>query len=224
MAGYIGYDPDALDRLVAAMRTAATELTQIRTTDIEAAGPIGRVRAAQATLETTWLPIVTGMRGCVALTGFTPTRLDGSDVRASELFVLQGYGWQIVTDPGGRLDTDTGPVTASEARAIAALLSSPRAQQLLDTDEERSWLSGRLERILADPRLAEDFRRNLDARSALAIIGDARFAAAARPGRSRQTASSTTRSPRARRSLPPATTTIGCATSSTSSTPTPARS
>lgn len=175
---FMGYDPERIGWLREAMRTAATGLAAIRSSDPAIATSIARIRTVQRSLEDTWLPVLDGLRACAVMSDFTPVHLDGADARTSVLFMLQGYGWQVTADPGAALGDTSQPVTAAEARAIGALLSRLDGGDLLDSDAEIAWLAARLRVIAGDPHLLAELEVNLDAPWVLAVLGDERLAAA----------------------------------------------
>jgi len=178
--GFLGYDSERLLWLSTAMRRTADKLAAIHNDDPAISASMVRVRSAERVLSATWLPVIGRMLSCDVLgTEYAPVHLDGTDVRTAALFMLQGYGWQVATDPLGQVGDGTIRVTGAEARAIGALLSRSDISELIDTPEELAWLRQRLLVIGADPKLAADLAANLDTTWVLAVLADEHLDAAA---------------------------------------------
>ncbi|HEY4333815.1 MAG TPA: hypothetical protein VGM78_14640 [Ilumatobacteraceae bacterium] len=147
----MGYDPNNLQALRAAMSRAAVELGGIRSGDPESTHGMAAIKSIRSLLTDRWLPLIDSLSGCRAMTGYTPVLLAADDVQDSLL--NQRTGWRVFTDP---LAPPADPVTLEQAIALAKELSGRDPHQPF-SDDEIAALRVMLAQIAAYPALDDAF-------------------------------------------------------------------
>ena len=154
----LAYDPERVGRLQRAMGEAADGLRAISCTDPAAADAMRVVRATICQLDSTWLPLVTGLLSCdpLSLRQRRSERID--DLDQSLIRVMSsGYGWAVQHDP---LSDDTATVTPQEARALGATLNEIDVTALVNDPVQLHWLARQLAIIGGDAGLSSQFLAN----------------------------------------------------------------
>lgn len=154
----LAYDPERVGRLQRAMGEAADGLRAVSCTDPAAADAMRVVRATICQLDSTWLPLVTGLLSCdpLSLRQRRSERID--DLDQSLIRVMSsGYGWAVQHDP---LSDDTATVTPQEARALGATLNEIDVTALVNDPVQLHWLARQLAIIGGDAGLSSQFLAN----------------------------------------------------------------
>ncbi|CAB4893015.1 unannotated protein [freshwater metagenome] len=158
MTGYLGFDPQQLLMLRDAMQRSALHLGTISCNDIEATAAVGTIRRVQQQLAERWVPLISSMMECRAMTGYVPVQLGLGDLVTSRLGVIQSlYGWTVVTDPIAGVTT---AVTTDQAQALGWVLSHRDIADLV-SDVELAWLDRTMSAIEASPALSAAFMANM---------------------------------------------------------------
>lgn len=116
------------------------------------------VRPTICQLDSTWLPLVTGLLSCdpLSLRQRRSERID--DLDQSLIRVMSsGYGWAVQHDP---LSDDPATVTPQEARALGATLNEIDVTALVNDPVQLHWLARQLAIIGGDAGLSSQFLAN----------------------------------------------------------------
>lgn len=179
MSGYLGYDPDLLPALLAAMNAAETELSGFRFSAPEIQPSIRMVNNAARTLRDEWIPLVRGLINCSALTGYKPATIDDGDLLNSYLArMIAANGWRTSTDPA---EARCAPMSMAEAANLALWINGHVDE--LDGDDFLA-LADKLAIIAAGESLSRALIRDLSPealRTLVNLLGTIAQAGAGRP-------------------------------------------
>ncbi len=151
---YLAYDPDRVMTLQQRMHDALTELGGISSPDAEATAAITAVRAARVSVGEVWLPSVSRVLSCDALTRAMPTQLSA---HVRELLGVDD-SWSVIDllDPNTPLD-GPGTLTVEEIQRIATRLASGDVDDLFATDDGCTQLIALLTLVSRHPEMAAAF-------------------------------------------------------------------
>lgn len=151
---YMGYDPERVGWLRDALRRNADTLDTVRCNDPLAISAIARVHACRTSILDVWLPVVSALLRCEALTSPPTLHLDPTDLRDSFWLSIQATGWNVITDPDGTTHTR---LTRAQALTLGETLAKGDLSAWVDTPEELDWLREQLQTILDSQVLVAAF-------------------------------------------------------------------